>query len=178
MDSSTAVTIESQPGGLNVIYRWPRWKSALFFVASLVFLAYLASLHIDISTSDGREFLPIFLILLLTGLGLAYYGLAGLFNVTVFSLTSQEMTVFCRPFPWSAARKIARQEVSQIFCVRMVVRGRAGGIWFDVYALTGGGEWFKLTSEISDYPSAHSVEQAIEDFWHIQPAHVPGEYRV
>ncbi len=165
------------PGQLRLAYRWYDLKSALFAGLGIAWVVYVVFLLVLAIWNGESGSLLIISLFLATGLIIAYYGLADLFDTTQILVTTKDINASERPFSWSKPRHLYRPQVRMIFVQKEETRGKAKAAWFNLIAQDIDGKPYTLVSEIHSYTAAHTLQNEIEQFWSLHHSHTPGEFQ-
>lgn len=110
------------------------------------------------------------------GLGLLYWVLAGIFNITEIQVNGQELSIRHRPLPWPGNKNLFLADISQLYCKEHVTRGRRSShTTYEVHAVTRDNQRQKLITGLPHTDEALFLEQEIEQFWGIKDRPVQGE---
>lgn len=105
-----------------LVYRWFTWGQALQLPLGLVFLLAgglgLALLEGEL---DGGSLLPLLLFFAM-GLGLVWWGLAGVLNRSTIALSSEWVEVSTGPVPWHLPRRVPLSQVRTFSASRQIAR--------------------------------------------------------
>jgi hypothetical protein len=115
------------------------------------------------------------------GVGLTYSTIAGFFNRTVVTLNDTTLEVWNGPVPWFGNVAIPVSAIEQLYCTH-AGQNRAWGKGLNLYqpplftlnALLINGRKQLLLRAV-DREEALYIEQQLEDWLEIEPAHVPGQ---
>jgi hypothetical protein len=111
------------------------------------------------------------------GLFLVYYVLALFLNSTVIRATPFELVVSTGPLPWKGNKRIAADQVEQLFCKERISHGKNGSSAnYRIEAVLRGNVRETLVTGFSDPDQALFVEQEIERHLKIADVPVAGEY--
>jgi hypothetical protein len=165
-------------GGALVIER--RWYSPIYLFMAFFcvfwdgFLAFWYS--IALGSNGPIVWLPVLFPILhvAAGVGLTYSTIAGFFNRTVLRVSDAGLEVRHGPLPWYGNRRIAADDLTQLFCEEVV--GSKGSKNYYLSALRGDGSKLRLLT-VPSPDQALFIEQRVEERLGIADAEVGGEYR-
>lgn len=172
------IRIEPQSVGLHIRRRWFSLDCLVPVVISLVLLGTLTYAAI---ASDGD--MPLMqglapLIVLTVGIGMAYYGLAGLLNTTHLVIGGGKLSVRHRPVPWFGVRGIPTDCIEQLCgAEHSIPTGTGAATTYRLYALLTEGRKSNLLSGLRDSDQALFIESEIERHLGIEDRPVRGEIR-
>ena len=118
-DGITVELGDDDDGGerLVIIRKWVDILSLLFLAIGLIILIYwyvwFEELQAGALTGEGL-LLPV--VHALFGLALAYYGLAGIINRSIITVTRRGLTVAHRPLPWFGTGTTRSDKIAWIRC--------------------------------------------------------------
>lgn len=108
------------------------------------------------------------------GLFLTYFALCGFVNRTNISVKDGILSVQHGPLPWRGNRRIAVDELAQLFCQEQV--GSKGSRSYSLHALLKAGDKVPLLRGLTEPDQALYVEQILEKRLGIVDVPVAGEY--
>ncbi len=158
-----------------------KWFSPLFFFL-LFFTLFWNGIIWPIlirALLDG-ELLPVCFVSIhaTIGLGLAYYTLALLINITEIKVGPQQLTIRHGPLPWRGNKNLAPADIKQLYCKEKISRGRrSANVTYEVRAITSMDTREDLVTGLSNAEEALFLEQEIERFLNIKDQPVRGEYQ-
>ena len=178
------VTVEQKPagakGGPSLTLRWAWFNAGIIFliffcVAWDSFLCFWYSAAF--SSKDAPWIMFVFPIAhLAVGVGLSYYCLAGLFNVTTLKVDPKRFIVQHDPVPWPGEVKIDSSQVAQLYCKRKTNSNRNGVSYsYQLCAVLKDGRQLDLVSGLETAEIAGFLEEQIEAWLHIVDQPVMGE---
>jgi len=169
--------LEELASGIEIRRRWfqPSFLFLAFFcVAWDGFLVFWYSLVL-------REGMPWILVVfpiahLAVGVGLTYFTLAGFLNTTTIAVGSEELRIRHAPLPWPGVRRLAAQDVEQLYCKERVHRGKnSATTTYEVWAALRGRPARKLVAGLPEAEQALFLEQRIERALGLADMPVPSE---
>lgn len=174
------LSINKQGGVLEATYRWRSPKAyllAFFCVLWDGFLIYYYSSNLS-AESTMALFFP--LIHVAVGIGLTYYTLCLLFNVSYFRVDRERLTIRHRPLPWWGGDwNIPVDAIQQLFVKRRKRKNKRGVSYtYGIRVVKTDGEAATLFNVYTPYSQdMHQLEIAIEEQLNIVDRPMQDEYR-
>ncbi|MFB6375271.1 MAG: serine/threonine protein kinase [Bradymonadaceae bacterium] len=166
---------------LTIRYRWfgVSWVRKL---KHLGFLAFSAIWNVSVCfvwalvwSTDAPGIVPVIVLAhTAAGIGAAYYGFAGLFNVTSVHVDRDEVRVDHGPFPWIGHRRISTAGLEQLYCLKEE-RGWSSSPRFEVHALQSKNRETRLLAGVERRQTVQFIEDATESYLGIGDRPVGGE---
>jgi predicted RNA-binding Zn-ribbon protein involved in translation (DUF1610 family) len=178
------VRVEQKPAtkkdGPGLIFTW-RWFNTgilfLFFfcVAWDAFLCFWYGTAI--SSGNAPWIMFVFPVAhLAVGVGLSYYCLAAMLNVTTLEVTPKRFIVRYDPVPWLGETNIETNQVEQLYCKQKVNSGRNGVSYsYQLCAVLKDQRQLNLVSGLETAEIAAFLEEQIEKWLRISDEPVIGE---
>jgi dolichyl-phosphate-mannose--protein O-mannosyl transferase len=161
--------------GIAISYRW--YKPIVW--ALVAFAAVWNGFLVVWFSSPTPTFFKLFALLhLAVGVGLVWYILCLFKNKTEIVITSQDFTTRHSPIPFPTYRNIhlKRSEIEQVYIRQDITRGKnSTTITYSVNVISPKGKTNKVLS-YSHYEEAIFIKRKIEQYMHIEPKPIEGEY--
>lgn len=173
------LTVDDLGSELTITRSWWTW-TALFMVFFCIFWNGIVFVFIGAGIFSGQWLMALFPIIHATvGICLAYYTLACFINTTQIKAARGMIQIAHGPLPWWGNHELQAHDVTQLFCLEQVHRGRRGSVSFtyEVIARLKSRETFTLLTGLSDPPQALFIEQALENHLQIRDEYIPGSIR-
>ncbi len=181
LDLPDGMSIRSMLSQLELRYAWRRHSSGfLIFFGIFWNLMLLPFVAIAVYQSEWKIFLGTS-IHLLVGVGLLYYILSSLFNVTYISVTPKEVQVEHTPLPnpFRPGRTLSANQMEQVY-VKKYASGKTNGQpnWmFAVEVILKNQASVRLVGGLKTADYGLFIEQEIERFLDISDRKVQEEWR-
>ncbi len=175
--------VEEFGNELTISWRWFSWIVLFLIPFCIAWNAFLIGWY-SLASGAGMPgpmriiFLVFPLAHVAVGLGLAYTVLTLLFNRTTVRVLQGELSVRYGPLYFPGGRRIAVDDIDQIYCQEKAhqgARGQQAGVQYQVMARLKSGRSVTLLSWNHDLEVARAVEQLLEDHLQIKNRLVAGE---
>lgn len=161
---------------LVITLSWWHWRYIIQLVFALIWSGFVAQWIIGALAAGGGGFAAFGLIHAAVGIGLLYSGVAGLVNRTTVTARRDALTIAHGPMPWWGGRKLARDDLSQLYCVEHVSNGKNGRtVTWSVDAIDRSDRALTLMKGVADLSQARFLEKRVERFLGIEDRRVEAE---
>ena len=173
--------IKSSTDVLTITYRWRAVKHIIIAVFALIcngYNLYLTVLYTMLGVDVDRSDLAALGLLVLLGLGAAYYTLTGLLNHTIIRVTPNHLQVTHGPLPYFGNINLQTENINQIYVAEVFTKydRRTTGYSCELRVQLNSDAKDKTLIKGLDTPlSALYLEQEIEHYLGIRDTIVPGE---
>ncbi len=165
---------------LTVQWRWFQPFFAMLMGFALLWLGIIATWYHNALQVPGAP-MAAFVVPLLhlgVGIGLGYYGLAGLLNHTKLTCTQGMLKVRHGPLPWFPQPTIRVRDLEQLYVERKVHHHKkTTTVTWNLLAVTRDHRGLPVVNGLDSPQQALWLEQEIEEMLDIRDRPVAGEYR-
>jgi hypothetical protein len=166
-----AIQAVHYPDALDIEVKWRSSASSFMLFFTIFWNIFVIPFGFFAVTSGEWSLMLGLSFHLITGIGLLYYMVASLMNVTYIYLDSSFLSIQHRPFavPWYPDREIATADIRQLSVERYSPSKTNGkpDYFFAVYATLAGGKRLKILQGLKTADQGRYVEQEVERFLEI-----------
>lgn len=161
-------SLEKQGDRLAITWRWFNWGRIFILLFCLFWDGFLVLWYGSVLGAKGRPepvMLLVPLLHLAVGIGVTWYGLAGLLNTTRLEIERGFLHIRHGPIPWFGNRDLPVKQLQQLFVREIVHRSKNGTSYtYNLMAqLKPHGQELKLITLLDKPEQAFFLEQRIED---------------
>jgi hypothetical protein len=173
------ISVQNDGFQLEITRTWFGCSTIAIGGFSLIWNGMLWLIFVPVMLSQGLNMEFLFLLpFLAIGIGLLYWTLAGIFNITVIRVDNEKLVVQSGPVPVPGNKTVAAHDIEQIYTKQQVHRGSDSTTYtYELHAVTYEGKKQKLVGNLYDSDQALYIEQEVERFLGIEDRPVRGEYR-
>lgn len=175
------ISLKSDGQRLSIYYRWFQDTHIfiLFFAVLWNALLFFFYINTELIREMGQLFYLFPILHSLVGLGLLYYALTGIFNVTTVLASQNSLIVKHRPLPWLGNRRLSRQQLEQLFVRERISDSQSGRlVTYQLCCFLKGmpRQEIVLVKGLESAEQARFIEREIETYLQIRDYPVQGEY--
>lgn len=161
---------------LVITFAWWHWRYIIQLVFCLFWNGFMVNWFAITLSTGNYPFAAFGLLHAAVGLALAYTGVAGLVNHTTITASRGALTVAHGPMPWWGGRTMARDDISQLYCVEHVTKSKNGRqVTWSVDAVDRDQRSVTLLKGVTDLAQARFFEHRVERFLGIADRAIDGE---
>lgn len=170
------IEVVNTEGGLEISRRWFGPKFLFMILFTVCWDGFMLVWH-GIALSTGQWFMSAFGILhTAVGIGLAYYSLAGILNITFVSVKMGELKIQHYPLPWPGNKSVLAADIDQIYCKEKISRSDSGNnTSYEVHAIMKNKAKAKLLEGLDQEEQVLYIEQELERYLGCMDRPVRGE---
>jgi hypothetical protein len=161
---------------IQISRKWFGWQAIFLVVFAIIWNAFLFSFYKDLGKNADTltKLLP--LIHVAAGIGISYYAIASLFNVSTIFVSKDTLEISHKPIPWLGNKRLKSAELKQIYVKEKIKRNNNNtSVTYEVRAILLNGKSIKIISGLPNSEQALYVEQEIERYIGIEDVKVKGE---
>lgn len=166
--------------GIVIYYRW--YKPQMVFPLMIFAVFWFMLISYMFRSVDSTIFQAFLSIFFMVGLGLVWYIVCLFFNKTDIAITSQDFISKHAPIPFPTYKNIhlKRSDIEQVYITGEYTRNKHNSKILNGYALNvlspKGVSNRILSYGIEEYEKVVFLKKKIEQYMHIDPQPVEGEY--
>ncbi|HSI65119.1 MAG TPA: hypothetical protein VLE43_18475 [Candidatus Saccharimonadia bacterium] len=163
--------------GLSIQRRWFSWVILFLIPFCIAWDSFLIFWYTKAFESGGPWIMKVFPIVhVAVGVGLTYFTLASLMNITRISVESGLIRIRHFPLPWLGNLDLDASNLEQLFCKEKTHRNKNGvNYTYEVWAVLRDGKSRKILSTSMEQDQALYIEQKLEQALGIKDRPVAGE---
>ena len=172
----SSLEVTSEGPELVIKRKWYNWGYLLllpFLIAWFYFMNKVFD-NFDSSVPVFIQYMPY--LFYLVGIGMAYFAIAGILNVTEIRATQGQVKIKHQPLPWPGNKVLNTYDLQQLFTRRRMKSTQNGSrLTYEVVAILKDGESFSLVKDLSEESEGIYIEKKLEELLGITDLPVEGE---
>ncbi|SFF46202.1 hypothetical protein [Thermoflexibacter ruber] len=172
--------VEEFRNSLTIKYKWSKLMGYALLVFSVIWNSFIFFGFIMNMIQDGLPFFVYIFMLPFIGVGvfMFYYGLAGIMNQTIITVSFDSVNVKHTPLPWVGNKEIFKYDIKQLYVKQHIHRGKNGTSYtYSVNIIDKANKDIKLVDNLQNPSEASFIEKKMEQFLKIEDKPVSGEYK-